>query len=60
MLVELGVDDVAACAALKRAGILVRGGTEFGLPGIARVTVAPEPVMRRTAAEIADAVGALR
>ena len=34
VLVELGVDDVAVCEALKHRGILVRGGTEFGLPGI--------------------------
>ena len=33
VLVELGVDDVAVCDALMRRGILVRGGTEFGLPG---------------------------
>jgi hypothetical protein len=26
---------------------------EFGLPGFARVTLAPAPVMRRAAAEIA-------
>ena len=60
VLVELGVDDVAVCDAVMRAGILVRGGSEFGLPGMARVTVGPDPVMRRTAAAIADAVGALR
>jgi histidinol-phosphate/aromatic aminotransferase/cobyric acid decarboxylase-like protein len=39
-----------------RRGILIRGGTEFGLPGFARVTVAPEPMMRRVAAEILKAV----
>ena len=33
VLVELGVDDVAVCEALMRRGILVRGGSEFGLPG---------------------------
>jgi histidinol-phosphate aminotransferase len=56
VLVELGADDVAVCDALKRRGILVRGGTEFGLPGLVRVTIAPEGVMRRTAAELADVV----
>ena len=60
VLVELGVDDVAVCDALMRHGILVRGGTEFGLPGLIRVTVGPDAVMRRTAAEIAQAVSALR
>jgi histidinol-phosphate aminotransferase len=60
VLVELGVDDVAVCDALMRHGILVRGGSEFGLPGMIRVTVGPDSVMQRTAAEIAEAVSALR
>jgi histidinol-phosphate aminotransferase len=55
-LVELGVDDQLVTAALMRRGILIRGGTEFGLPGFARVTVAPDAVMRRTASEIVKAV----
>ena len=42
VLVELGVDDVAVCDELMRRGILIRAGSEFGLPGFARVTVAPE------------------
>jgi histidinol-phosphate aminotransferase len=57
LLVELGADDRAVCGALMRRGILIRGGHEFGLPGCARVTVAPEAVMRRTAAEIVGALG---
>ena len=56
VLVELGADDQVVTAALMRRGILVRGGSEFGLPGFARVTVAPEAVMRRTAAELVSAV----
>jgi histidinol-phosphate aminotransferase len=56
VLVELGADDRVVTAALIRRGILIRGGSEFGLPGFARVTVAPEAVMRRTAAEIGEAV----
>jgi histidinol-phosphate aminotransferase len=57
VLVELGVDDRAVCDALTRRGILIRGGSEFGLAGFARVTVAPPPVMERAAAEIAAAIG---
>jgi histidinol-phosphate aminotransferase len=56
VLVELGVDDQLVTAALMRRGILIRGGAGFGLPGFARVTVAPDAVMRRTAAEIVRAV----
>jgi histidinol-phosphate aminotransferase len=57
VLVELGVDDRPVCNALLAEGVLIRGGHEFGLPGFARVTVAPAPVMRRTAALIAAALG---
>ncbi len=53
VLVELGIDDRPVCAELIRRGLLIRGGAEFGLPGFARVTLAPAPVMRRAAAEIA-------
>ncbi len=56
VLVELGADDEVVGDALMRRGILIRGGREFGLPGFARVTVAPEAVMRRTAEEIVTAV----
>lgn len=52
VLVELGTDDQPVCAELILRGLLVRGGTGFGLPGFARVTVAPVPVMRRAAAEV--------
>ena len=34
LLVELGVDDRPVCAALLRHGLLIRGGHEFGLPGL--------------------------
>ena len=53
VLVSLPVDDVAVCETVLRRGVLVRGGSEFGLPGHLRVTVAREPVMRHAAAEIA-------
>jgi histidinol-phosphate aminotransferase len=59
VLVELGVDDRPVCDALLLAGLLVRGGHEFGLPGFARVTVAPEAVMRKTATAISAAVAAV-
>jgi histidinol-phosphate aminotransferase len=58
VLVELGVDDGPVCEALLAQGVLIRPGTEFGLPGFVRVTVARPPVMRRAAALIADAVAA--
>jgi histidinol-phosphate aminotransferase len=56
VLVELGVDDVPICDELVRRGLLIRGGHEFGLPGLARLTVAPAPVMQRAGEELVAAV----
>jgi histidinol-phosphate aminotransferase len=55
LLVEGGVDDVALAEALLRRGLLIRAGSEFGLPGTVRITVAPAPVMERVAAELVAA-----
>ncbi|HEV3377583.1 MAG TPA: aminotransferase class I/II-fold pyridoxal phosphate-dependent enzyme, partial [Thermoleophilaceae bacterium] len=49
LLVQHGVDDAALMDGLLRRGILVRPGTDLGLPGWARITVGPEPVMDRVA-----------
>jgi histidinol-phosphate aminotransferase len=57
VLVELGVDDGPVCDALLARGVLVRPGRGLGLPGTARVTVAPEPLMDRVADMIAEEVG---
>jgi len=59
LLADLGVDDRAVCEGLLQRGLLVRGGHEFGLPGRLRVTIGPEPLMRRAAAQIAWAAGAV-
>jgi histidinol-phosphate aminotransferase len=45
-------DDVAVTEHVARRGILVRAGTEFGLPGHVRITVAPAPLMERVADEL--------
>jgi len=55
---EVGMDDGPVCERLLREGVLIRGGTEFGLPRFARITVAREPVMRRTAELVGEAVDA--
>jgi histidinol-phosphate aminotransferase len=56
VLVPLEVeDDLAVTDRVARAGLLVRPGTEFGLPGHARITVAREPLMVRVADELLDA-----
>lgn len=56
VLVRLGVDDGPVCDRLMRQGILIRPGGTVGLPGYVRVTVAPDELMRTTAAAIAAAV----
>jgi histidinol-phosphate aminotransferase len=40
-----GDDDLRVADALARGGILVRAGTEFGLPGYVRVTTGDEALM---------------
>jgi histidinol-phosphate aminotransferase len=47
--------DEAVTDHVARRGILVRAGTEFGLPGHVRITVAPAPLMERVAHELAVA-----
>jgi histidinol-phosphate aminotransferase len=56
VLAELGEDDRPVCRALLARGVLIRPGSEFGLPGYARITVAPEPVMERVAALVGEAL----
>ena len=47
LLVEHGADDAALADGLLRHGVLVRPGSELGLPGWARITVGPRPLMDR-------------
>jgi histidinol-phosphate aminotransferase len=47
LLVEHGADDAALADGLLRRGVLVRAGRELGLPGWARITVGPRPLMDR-------------
>jgi histidinol-phosphate aminotransferase len=56
VLVRLGVDEGPVCDLLMRQGILIRPGRSVGLPGYVRVTMAPDELMRTTAAAITAAV----
>ena len=60
VLARLDVDDVALAGRLAERGLLIRPGSEYGLPGYARITVGPRPLMDRLNAELADACAALR
>jgi histidinol-phosphate aminotransferase len=52
LLVRVGGDDIELAQALLRAGLLVRPGQDFGMPGYIRVTIGPLPLMERVANEI--------
>jgi histidinol-phosphate aminotransferase len=47
LLLEHGADDDALADGLLSRGVLVRPGSELGLPGWARITVGPRPLMDR-------------
>ena len=60
VLVPLPVaDDMAVTDRAVRRGILLRPGTDFGLPGHVRITVAPAPLMERVAEELLEACRAV-
>jgi histidinol-phosphate aminotransferase len=54
LLVDVGIDDVALTEGLARRGLLIRAGSEFGMPGYVRITVGPVPIMERVARELAS------
>jgi histidinol-phosphate aminotransferase len=56
LLVEHGVDDALLIDGLLRRGVLIRSGAEMGMPGWARITVAPQPLMEL----VAEALPAVR
>jgi histidinol-phosphate aminotransferase len=60
VLVQVGGDDVAVCEVLARQGFLLRAGSEFGLPGYVRVTIASEELMDEVGVALVDAVTAVR
>jgi histidinol-phosphate aminotransferase len=60
VLARVDVDDVALTRELGNAGILVRSGTELGLPGHVRIAVAPPAVVERVTAALGSVLRALR
>ncbi|HYW28340.1 MAG TPA: histidinol-phosphate transaminase [Gaiellales bacterium] len=57
VLADLAMDERPVTSELITRGVLIRPGSEFGLPGWVRITVAPEPVMRRLIELLAAALG---
>jgi histidinol-phosphate aminotransferase len=58
VLVQVGGDDVAVCEALARQGFLLRAGSEFGLPGYVRVTIADDDLMDEVGVALVSAIQA--
>ena len=54
VLCELGVDDEVLGERLLHRGVLIRTGGGLGMPGWARITVAPIPDVERAAAALLD------
>ena len=55
VLARVGGDDRQLAEELAREGLLVRPGSDVGLPGYVRVTVGPVPLMRRVVAAFVEA-----
>ncbi len=54
VLAEMRADDAALADRLAARGYLIRPGSEFGLEGYVRITVAPLPTLKRFLAALAD------
>jgi histidinol-phosphate aminotransferase len=54
LLVRHGLDDAELFHGMLRRGILIRPGTDLGMPGWVRITVGPEPLMQRVAEALTD------
>jgi histidinol-phosphate aminotransferase len=59
VLARVGVDDRLLAEELARQGLLIRPGSDVGLPGYVRITVGPAPLMRQVVIAFADARSAL-
>ena len=60
VLAKVDIDDAALAEGLASRGLLIRPGTDFGLPGFVRVTIGPVPLMERVTTEIREVCETLR
>ena len=60
VLAEVDVDDVLLGERLAERGLLVRPGSDYGLPGHLRVTVGPPELMERLGSELRDVCASMR
>ena len=57
---RVDVDDVLLGDRLAERGLLIRPGSDYGLPGYVRVTVGPSELMERFGIELRDVCSSLR
>ena len=60
VLARVDGDDELLAREMARGGVLVRAGSEIGLPGHLRVTVGPTPLMELAGGELRRALTAVR
>lgn len=60
VLARVDVDDTALAEGLAARGLLIRPGSDFGLPGSVRITVGPIPLMEHVSAEVQTVCETLR
>lgn len=60
VMARVDVDDLVLAEELARSGLLIRPGTDFGLPGYVRITAGPVPLMERVTAELRDVCARMR
>lgn len=60
VLVRHGAEDAELGEGLLRRGIVIRSGAELGLPGWARITVGPEPLMDQVATALPAVLAEVR
>jgi len=60
VMAGVDVDDVTLFDRLAMRGILIRPGSDLGLPGYVRITVGPVSLMRRFSAELREVCTELR
>lgn len=60
VLARVDVDDRVLGDRMAERGLLIRPGSDYGLPGYVRITVGPVPLMERLSAELAEVCASLR
>lgn len=60
VLARLDVADTSLGERMAERGLLIRPGSDYGLPGYARITVGPLPLMEKVLAELREVCASLR